>query len=196
MTKEEFSEFWETEYPEAYPINNELKWVYPDRWFRIHSQPKSKRYADTEEEYQIILERQNQLIDDIIGEGTDYISTFNLYTNDICNDSYKQLSDYIEYFLAESVNLKDVRPDDYNDDEDEAIMDIYMHNNIWKSGSKNQVLKLIADDEIEVIFTCPIKKCIIAPYDGGVDIIVESTEKRDLLKIKYRDWLSAREDGL
>ena len=40
------------------------------------------------------------------------------------------------------------------------------------------------------------ENCILAPYDGGMDIIVESQEKRDELKVKYKDWLSTREDGM
>jgi len=68
-----FKSFWRAKYPEAYPIGYELKWLYSDRWFRIHSLPESKRYAETEEEYQIIFNRQNELITDLIGEGTEVI---------------------------------------------------------------------------------------------------------------------------
>ena len=46
------------------------------------------------------------------------------------------------------------------------------------------------------MFVSLSKKCVIAPYDGGVDVIVDSTEKRDRLKAKYVDWLSDREDGM
>lgn len=74
--------------------------------------------------------------------------------------------------------------------------DIYIKSDKWKRNSKNEILKAIADDEIRAMFICPLKDCIIAPYDGGVDIIVDSIEKRDELKLKYKDWLSEREDGL
>ena len=67
MTEIEFIDYWNKEYPGSYPINHELKWIYPDRWFRIHSLPDSKRYAESADEYKIILERQNQLINDLIG---------------------------------------------------------------------------------------------------------------------------------
>jgi len=40
------------------------------------------------------------------------------------------------------------------------------------------------------------KKIIIAPYDGGVDLILKDIETRNIYKQKYSDWLSQREDGL
>ena len=46
------------------------------------------------------------------------------------------------------------------------------------------------------MFICPSTSCIVAPYDGGVDIIVDTENKRDNLKIKYKDWLSKRKDGM
>jgi hypothetical protein len=37
---------------------------------------------------------------------------------------------------------------------------------------------------------------LIAPYDGGVDLILKDKEIRDQYKSKYRNWLSKRDDGL
>jgi len=61
---------------------------------------------------------------------------------------------------------------------------------------QNELLKSIADDEFRAMLICPKRNCIVAPYDGGMDIIVDSEEKRDILKVKYRDWLSAIDDGM
>jgi hypothetical protein len=38
--------------------------------------------------------------------------------------------------------------------------------------------------------------CLIAPYDGGVDLILKDGYTKGLLKEKYKNWLSARKDGL
>ena len=37
---------------------------------------------------------------------------------------------------------------------------------------------------------------IIAPYDGGADVFVNTSQERDNFKLKYKDWLSAKENGL
>ena len=193
MTEIEFIDYWDKEYPEAFPIGHELKWVYQDRWFRIHSLPESKRYAETEDEYKIILDRQNQLIEDLIGEGTEIAISFGLYTDDITNDSYKELTDFGEFRKVLTIDLQKERPKEH---EDETYFDIYAMIDIWHKDNKNEILKAIADDEIRALFICPSKHCIVAPYDGGVDIFVDSTTKRNELKAKYSDWLSEREDGM
>ncbi|WP_052600364.1 hypothetical protein [Aureispira sp. CCB-QB1] len=193
MEKSEFISYWKDHYPESFPIGHELKWVYQDRWLRIHSLPKSKRYAETKDEYKIILNRQNQLIEDLIGEGTEMIISFGLYGNDITNENYKTLRDFLEFEKVMTIDLHKERPKAY---EEEMHFDIYVMIDKWKRETKNEILKAIADDEIRAMFVCPSKGYIIAPYDGGVDIIANSTEKRDELKTEYKDWLSKREDGL
>lgn len=193
MTENEFIHYWKKEYPEALPISHELKWIYPDRWFRIHSLPESKRYAESEDEYQIILDRQNQLMDDLIGPGVEFALLFGMYTNDIQNDYYKALTDFNTFQKVTSIDLHQERPEEY---ENEKFLHVFMKIEKWETGSKNEVLKAIADDEIRAMLIAPSKHCIIAPYDGGVDVIVDTTEKRDHLKINYKKWLSDREDGL
>ena len=189
----EFNKYWETEYPESFPICHELKWVYNDRWFRIHSLPESKRYADTEEEYQIIFNRQNKLINDIIGEENEIILVFGLYTNDICNDNYFNLKSFNEFTKIQVIDLHAERPEEF---EENTLFDIYIKIQKWKNNALNDILKSIADEEICLMFVCPSKKCIVGPYDGGVDIILDTTENRDKIKSKYQDWLSPHENGL
>jgi len=193
MTESEFIDYWNKEYPESLPINHELKWIYPDRWFRIHSLPESKRYAESEDEYKIILNRQNQLINDLIGEESEVAISFGLYRWDLTNDNYKELTDFGEFQKVLRIDLKKERPEEY---EDEMYFDIYVKTEKWENGKRDEILKAIADDEIRAMFVSPSKKCIISPYDGGVDVIVDSTENRDKLKDKYKDWLSDREDGM
>jgi hypothetical protein len=193
MTESEFIDYWNKEYPESLPINHELRLIYPERWFRIHSLPESKRYAESSDEYKIILDRQNQLINDLIGEESEVAISFGLYTNDITNENYQQLIDFGEFLKVLTIDLRKERPEEY---EDEMYFDIYVRTENWQNGKRDQILKAIADDEIRAMFVSSSKKCVISPYDGGVDVIVDSTEKRDSLKNKYSDWLSNRVDGL
>lgn len=68
--KNDFTTIWKTKFPDSYPIGYDLKGIYDNRWFRIHSLPESKRYADNEKEYQIIYKRQNQIIQDLLGDNS------------------------------------------------------------------------------------------------------------------------------
>ncbi|MBK3520016.1 DUF3885 domain-containing protein [Carboxylicivirga marina] len=193
MKDAEFIRFWQKEYPDSFPIKHELKWIYKNRWLRIHSLPESKRYAETENQYETILDRQKQLIEDLIGEETEVVIAYGHYTDYLTNDKHTDQTDFGEYNKVLTINLTEERPDEY---EVEMYFDIFAKIEKWQSDSKNEMLRAIADDEFQAMFICPSKHCIIAPYDGGVDIIMDSTENRDKLKLKYKDWISEREDGL
>ena len=68
MTKEDFEINWNSTFPNTLPISHTFKIKYVNRWFRIHSLPKSKRYAENEKEWIILLKRQNQIITDLFVE--------------------------------------------------------------------------------------------------------------------------------
>ena len=193
MNTIEFNKYWELNYPESNPIGHELKSVYPNRWLRIHSLPKSKRYAESEVEYQIILDRQNQLISELIGENTEIIIVSGQYETELTDKTSIELSDYGEFKKCRTIDLHKIYPEEYDEG---YFYNVYFRPDIWKSNSQNRLLKNIADDEFRAMFVCPRRNCIVAPYDGGMDIIVDTQKKRDELKTKYRDWLSEREDGM
>ena len=189
----EFNKYWDLNYPESNPIGHELKGVYPDKWLRIHSLPESKRYAESENEYQIILNRQNKLISELIGEDSEVIIVSGQYEMKLTDEISSELSEYGKFEKCRTIELHKIYPEEYEDD---FFYGFYFRTDIWKRNSQNKLLKNIADDEFRAMFVCPKRNYIIAPYDGGMDIIVDSEEKRNELKVKYKDWLSQREDGM
>ena len=194
MLTSEFNNYWTENYASTLPLGYELVAENPENWFRIHSLPKSKRYADTEEEFQIILDRQNELITAVFEEGTEIILLFCTFTNDLSNENYAEIRDYHDFKLTETLNLyKNFPEEEYPKD---FSMRIFIKSEKWKKESRDKMLRLIADDEIKILFICPSKKRIIAPYDGGVDIVMENKIKRNEFKAKYKSWLSYRKDGL
>ena len=66
----------------------------------------------------------------------------------------------------------------------------------WTYGGHDKLLRIIADDEVRAFFVSFENGIIVAPYDGGVDVIAKDTAMRDLYKEKYKEWLSEREDGM
>lgn len=73
MTAEEFDTFWTSTYPNTVLISYYFKHDYADRWFRIHSLPELKRYAEDEKEWQLLLDRQNTIITDLLGSGEEFL---------------------------------------------------------------------------------------------------------------------------
>jgi hypothetical protein len=194
MDANEFNNYWKSNYSATFPLGYEVVAENPEKRFRIHSLPLSKRYADTEAEYQIILDRQNELFDAVIGEGTDIILLFCTFTNDLSNKNYVGIRDYSDFKLTETLDLNKKCPEE--EYPKGFSMRIFIKSEKWKKGNRDKILKQIADDEIKVLFICPSKKRIIAPYDGGIDVIMENETKRNEFKLRYKKWLSYREDGL
>lgn len=66
----------------------------------------------------------------------------------------------------------------------------------WQDHNYDKMLLDIANDNSRATFVSFTKNILIAPYDGGVDIIFATPKERNLYKERYQDWLSHRGDGL
>ena len=101
MTKEDFQKLWTLNYPDTVPISYLFKHDYTDRWFRIHSLPESKRYPEDENEWQVLLSRQNEIITDLFGLETQILIANDLgfFKNDDFNLIYSEIK-HIQNMLA------------------------------------------------------------------------------------------------
>ncbi len=188
---DEFHRFWRTTFPNCPPINYLFKYELSDLWFRTHSLSESKRYAENDAEMSEILRRQKILVEDIIGIADEcyFVCSFsNYYT--------EKFSSFNEFFNFDSqpIPRKVFEPDD-DDDFDEPCYILFGKRNIVVQELK-EMLILVANDEFRFFIVNPISKRIFAPYDGGVDLILETSAKRNKFKVKYKDWLSSHPDGL
>ena len=201
IDKEHFERFWRGNYNNIPPLGHVLRErFFNDRWFRIHSLPKSKRYADDEDEMKIILDRQNRLIDDLIGELNNYLLLLYAFSETATSKCFFTSDNAI---VLDSVQLDKVLPDDYDT---ECYLNLFMINKSWKAGSIDDYLKAVANDEpVYYDNSCEVygfllidikQNRLIAPYDGGVDVFLNTTQEKNVFKLKYKDWLSPTESGL
>src|SRR5689334_11573109 len=65
MNTIDFNTYWNSHVPNCPPVGYLLRDTYPDRWFRIHTLPESKRYPQTAADYAEILRRHNTLLADL-----------------------------------------------------------------------------------------------------------------------------------
>lgn len=66
----------------------------------------------------------------------------------------------------------------------------------WQNGSFDEILRRVANDEIRYISWMNIQNGeIFAPYDGGADLFLSSTARRDELREQFKDWLSNHPEG-
>jgi hypothetical protein len=198
MTKQEFQDFWAKNFPEIPPINHLFKHLLKDRWLRIHSLPNAKRYAETDEEWSVLLHRQNTVFTDLMPVDASLFIVSGIYSNE---EKVFEASvfDELSYFKTLKFNELDtldmfkLSGDWY--DEGVKFTPCFAEE-IYTPHKFDSILKSIANDEWRLFFINPSNLSIIAPYDGGVDLIFKDAEIRHFYQKKYAHWLSEREDGL
>jgi hypothetical protein len=178
LAKAKFLTYWQGIYPESPPIASFFKQRFTKRWARIHSLPESKRYADTKAEWDVLLDRQNRVLDSLVEQH----APIRIVINYIDIDSY----------LFKSYDLENIGV--FVDEEGETVYQSFTFETTWQSHTLDPILMLIADGDLRAFIVAP--DCLIAPYDGGVDLILKDAHRRLEFRRKFKDWLSKREDGL
>ncbi|MBI2722170.1 MAG: hypothetical protein HYX39_08340 [Bacteroidetes bacterium] len=191
MTPEQFKFYWLLTYPDSVPLPHLFRHFWPEQWFRIHSLPQSKRYAETQEEWEILLERQNTIISDLLANAPEvFIITGSEDAEEPDNES--SLKNY-KFINLPSIDLHKIYPNEYEKGE---LFTPSFTAQQWKINQFNDLLKNVAEDKLRAFFLSVDNQCLIAPYDGGVDIILKDAQTKERFKLKYKDWLSERPDGL
>jgi hypothetical protein len=198
MTKQQFQQFWAKNFPETPPINHLFKHNLKERWLRIHSLPDAKRYADTEEEWAILLERQNTVFADLMPQNAKICIVSGTYSNEekvFEKDVFDELPYHktLKFKELDALNMGKISGDWY--DESTRFTPCFAEEK-YALNKFDSILKSIANDERRLFFLDPKSNRIIAPYDGGVDIIFESEGPLSIFRKKYENWVSKREDGL
>lgn len=197
MTKEDFQKLWNLNYPDTIPISDLFKHDYSDRWFRIHSLPESKRYADNGAEWKTLISRQNEIITDLFGLDTPILIVTGEYNwgdnRPIHITEEEEIFKPFSFIRLDNIELNKIDPEQYDEP------DIYrpaFAETIWKLKYHDKLLREIANDNTRAFFVSFDKNVIVAPYDGGVDFVLKDCSTKEEYKNKYRHWLSEREDGL
>lgn len=179
ITPATFLGAWQRSYGGAAPLGRALRERFRRRWFRVHSLPDGKRYATTDDERAELLRRQNDLITNVIGDGRPCRFVFGYYGEEA------QLPDDVASALREltPVFLTTIDPRDAGTVEAYPLM---LASLVWEPGSLDPILLAVADDVLEtpLLVSADLQR-VVAPYDGGVDVIVETPERRSEL---MRPW--------
>jgi hypothetical protein len=175
---QQFQHFWELHYPESPPINYLFKRRFSDRWARIHSLPDSKRYPGTKSEWDILLQRQNAVIDHVLQQD----EKIQIVINAAEEHNYM--------FTAFNTHAIGV----FKDANHEAEFSSFVIDETWHSHTFNPMLIMIAEEQMRAFIIGA--DCIVAPYDGGMDIIAKDADSCWAFKRHFSGWLSKRHDGL
>ena len=142
---------------------------------------------------------KNHIIDDCLISGSPiFIVSGNSFIGDSQVPIYDQVSmlNY-DFTAATRINLHKIDQKYFDDGEDNDLNFSPMFTEtMWKPNIHNDLLVKIANEKTRAFFISFEKKVIIAPYDGGLDLIIEDCYLKNEIKKKYGALLSKRDDGL
>ena len=142
--------------------------AYPDRGFRVHSFPDSRRWPRSADDYRELLALHKPLAADVLG----------LPPHALIGISAAELP-----LLGP---LPDYLCDpDHDDSQFEVPMCLYGRDISWQIGSFDQFIRAVADDAaIGLVFALATGH-VYAPYDGGADLFFPTSEARDAMREMY-----------
>jgi hypothetical protein len=191
MQQPGFQQYWANEYPACPPIGFLLREKYKDRWFRIHSLPRSKRYPENDDEMREVLHRHNAVLDALLPQGSGFVLLTTSYTDEptpvpphlLQSDSTLSSSSSFAFSVRSDTGC--------------PYWHFFVNAFIWQRGCLDAVFAQVATDTVaDILVIGEVQKCIYHPYDGGGDIIVRDDDTRRSLRQAFSVWLSPRPDGL
>lgn len=191
-----FQTWWQSQFGSLPPLGYVVREHFNERWFRIHSLPKSKRYPEKSTEYDELLRRHNAVANDVLGVGSMCWVVLSTYTDDIDSVKAPDLAQLNPMGFERSSFLQEPSDTQF-ENEPELLVVCWSIRVRWMSNHFDALIRTVADNrEPRLLVVEENRSRIYAPYGGGADLILESTQARDMLRIKYADWLSSHPLGL
>ncbi|WP_406303278.1 hypothetical protein OHA61_13630 [Streptomyces sp. NBC_00885] len=194
FTPELLAGLWQERRPSGPPIAHTFRSTYPDRWVRFHSLPESKRYPDSRDEYAIVLDRYNTILDELFA-GTDvFVVTMDWSNTPTGPAGYPTPRQTLH---PDGIRWWTESEQDDPDPEFHTHTRLYATRRPWERGCVDELLRAVADEVVvEVFFTDTELRRIHHPYDGGADVILTTTTERDRLRGRHTAWLPSNAAGL
>jgi hypothetical protein len=156
-----------------------------DTWVRFHSLPGSKRYADSDDEYEILLARHHQVLSELQGGSARDLLLIRSRAD--ADGSFSASRGFRLEARATPLWQTFV---DRDDSEGDSVRWYTFADRIAPTREAlDPLLRRIADDQDRAILTNDQLDWLYAPYDGGADVIVETVDERDQLRTRHIDWL-------
>jgi hypothetical protein len=191
-----FRYFWQQHFLNCPPISYLFKHRLTDRWFRFHSLPESKRYAEDKADIIKLLDRQNTVLIDVIGTGTCTLVLGN-YSSSPFFEKQCPVTSKLEFQEFLKLSKQDFDPDESELGEEPIYLNLFCATHNLKANSLDEILLCVAEWKIVNFFVINCdRERIFAPYDGGVDVILKNIKERDEFREKYKNWLSSHPQGL
>ncbi len=175
------------------PIGYCLRTDHRQRWLRIHSLPDAKRYAENELERSEVRRRAWVAAAEVLPTGA-------VCWLVVTGPPHENAPRELRLPSAPAMLFERVKPYDHpllKDALEEERVVAYATQTTWPPADFDRLIGAIANDELRVVWFSPASAEVFAPYDGGIDLILESRTRMEALRRSFpAGWFSAREDGL
>lgn len=185
MSCTSFAHDWQNHFPKAPPLNYLLRTRYPKLWTRFHALPESKRYAETQVERKIILDRAVEIAGYLFGNGQEiWVATCRLNYESSPGTTTKILPR-----LATALGFEFSR-DESVFFEEPVEVEVSAVKAVWQPCQFDMLLGEIAENRENAIWFDPVSGRILAPYDGGFDIFLENGQLVADIEHEFGLWMS------
>lgn len=164
---------------------------------RFHSLPESKRYAESDAEYEELLTRHSTLLRELSSSALTPSDDLRVITV-AWSDSPEQAD--------RGSDLKSAFPEghywqsvayDLSDPEYPVWTHLYVGSTALDAEDLRSLLMLVADDGTRDVVICPPDVgWLYHPYDGGGDVIAPDHMTRAILRDRHANWLPDNPQGL
>ncbi|MBW8760629.1 MAG: hypothetical protein JF586_23870 [Burkholderiales bacterium] len=174
---------WHAKFGDALPAGFLCRQPLADRWFRIHSLPASKRYAETGSEYFELLHRQNSVASHVLGENAPCTAFITRFGDCMHWEGDLPLSGSPEHVLST-----------WHDDDGLQLFALPV---TWRAHSLDDLIIATADWKVGPVLLANLQRgSAYAPYDGGADLFLPKPATAAAVRDRFQAWASRREDGL
>ena len=184
----DFEPAWRSAYGESPPLGYVLREDHREHWTRFHALQGSKRYAENAFERATILDRANKLAVECFGLQKEiWISTPHYLRDRVPATN-----------LVERLSMREWKTwsDPTEDPEDQIEVTFFVARIEWSPGCLDELLWEIAEERDSALLFSETDGVVLAPYDGGFDIICPTPGRLTELEARYRNWMSERPDKL
>lgn len=173
------------EFKRAFPVAHLLRTYHSQLWFRVHSLPESKRYAESTAEREIVFQRYRAFGTALLGANSTCLAIRSRPDPLDQSDPFASCADHGSTW--------------------NPFLDLTHEGEVWHSQvaevrwepqKLRPLLTAIAEDrEGLILFLAPGIDTIFAPYDGGADGFSFDPQIREQLKREFHTWRSPQPSG-
>jgi hypothetical protein len=185
---------WRRAFGDAAPLGFACRTAHQGRWLRIHSLPGSRRYPESESDFTELLRRQNEVATTTLGSEDACV----LFAGEFADAAGAAEAPILpEFDRAIWVAVPELCTPDDDAPPEPAWIRIAAAPVLWAAGRFDALIRATAVGEAgPVLFANLGTGQAYAPYDGGADLFFRTSQQVEMMRERWRTWLSTRRDGL